>query len=556
MMRRVVLVVLIALPAFAQLVNLQKPPNPAQTSSGTSSIEGTVVNDATNEPIRKAQVMLAGQPGAPSAVMTDASGSFAFHKLPAGRYSVSVTREGFDMSRASLLGDNQKPVTLTADQDMSGVELRLAPNGAISGRLTDENGDPAPHCSVSAVDANSIEGSSWQHGGGSATTDDRGEYRISDLPSGRYIVYQHCYRTLAAPHGFMERDDPRTPVWVWIPGLYGDPASGTGASTIVLHGGEEVTGIDFRLKTANAFSVSVAVVPDEPGLDLRNVWVRLEPQDRTMTRVREYSLGGKNGQWRAPGVLSGSYIAVAEYQQADKRWHGEVPVEVRDTPPDLVKLPLAAAATLSGDVQAEKSDDQENQPVRTAGGVALMPLDSWPGMMFLNAPVAADGSFTIIGVIPGRYELRLVGAVSSIQSVTLGGQQVSPHEIHVGGAGGPLHVTVSLKHVGLQVSVDDLRPDRQTWVFVLPKGTTSPGLNPPMAPATQSPATLQVAPGEYVAYAVECEQPWQLFNDPAGLRAIASLGKAVEVKGDGDASVTVGVIGHDELKRALDQELQ
>jgi hypothetical protein len=544
----------------------QAQPSPAVT--GTSSIEGTVVNDATGEPVKKAQVHLMGS--ASPVVITDTSGSFAFHKLPAGTYTINAMRDGFDQNRAMLLGDGQRQVTLNADQDKSGVELRLPPTGVITGRVIDENGDPAPHCTVGAIDASTIDAFPWQqHGGGQAQTDDRGEYRIANLPAGRYVVYQHCQRGIAAPHGFMERDDPRRPMWAWVPGVYGGADDGAGASTIRVHPGEEVNGIDFHLKITSAFHVSVTVVPDDPTIDLQNVWVRLEARDSAMARVRQYGMGRQNNgaEFRASPVVPGSYIAIADVQLPNGHWHGEEPVEVRNVPPQPVKLSLTSAITVSGDLETvdtvtsgnaiATSEDDDHHAQAT---VSLIPLKtSFNGGFPQTQPIDDKGNFSITGVLPGRYQLEVIGATNSIRSVTLAGRGVSPGAIDIGpGATGPLHVVVSMKQVPVQVSVDNLRQDQQTWVFLLPKGVTNPfpGVNPIMASANQSSVSLQAPPGEYVAYAVECAQPWPLLNNSSVLHAISGLGKAIEVKEDMTASVTVSVIAREDLKRALDQDVQ
>jgi hypothetical protein len=189
-----------------------------------------------------------------------------------------------------------------------------------------------------------------------------------------------------------------------------------------------------------------------------------------------------------------------------------------------------------------------------------MPLrTSFNGAFPQTQPADDKGHFTITGVLPGRYQLQAIGATNSIKSVTLAGREVSPSAIDLGpGATGPLHVVISMKQVGLQVSVDNLRQDQQTWVFLLLNGVTSPypGLNPIMGSANQSTVSMQAPPGEYVAYAVECTQPWPLLNNASVLQAIAGLGKAIEVKEDMTASVTVSVIAREDLKRALDQDVQ
>jgi hypothetical protein len=235
-------------------------------------------------------------------------------------------------------------------------------------------------------------------------------------------------------------------------------------------------------------------------------------------------------------------------------------VEVGDVSPQPVKLSLTSAITVSGDLEAVDTGTGGDDPPRPQATVSLMPVKtSFNGAFPQTQPADGNGHFTITGVLPGRYQLQAIGATNSIKSVTLAGREVSPSAIDLGpGATGPLHVVISMKQVGLQVSVDNLRQDQQTWVFLLPKGITSPypGLNPIMGSANQSTVSMQAPPGEYVAYAVECTQPWQLLNNSSVLHAIAGLGKAIEVKEDMTAGVTVSVIAREDLKRALDQDAQ
>jgi len=559
MTRGILLTVLSTAMGFAQIVaTLELPPADVRSDTGNGSIEGTVVNDATGEPLKKAQVTLFGaMSGKQPAAVTDASGSFAFHKLPAGTYTLNAMREGFDENRAVLLGDNQRQVTLTDDQKQTAIELRLPPTGAISGRLTDEAGDGAPNCTVVASVA---AGDPYRQQSRSGSTDDHGEYRISNLSAGRYIVYQQCHITLAAPHGFMERGDPRTPEWAWVPGFYGGAENGGGASVIMVHGGEEVHGIDFRMKTANAFTVPIILEPDSPGIDLRAVNVQFTPRDVAGGRMFSYGLGRQNngGPLRATGVVPGSYIVTADFQDGMQRWHGEANVDVGETAPDPVRVPLSAGMTITGDVKAVAGDTTEGQPPGQ-GTVGLRRLDSARGQEFLPAQSAPDGTFTISGVTPGRYALQVMGSPATIESVTFGGHEVSPQAIDIpAGGSGQLHVTTRASQVALQVSIDGLSSDRATWLIALPKDFTdiTAGVNPPLVQAMQSPSTMQVPPGEYNVYAVECVQPWPLLANASALHALASQGKSVEVKEGGSASATVKVIGHDDLKRAVDSEPQ
>jgi len=338
-----------------------------------------------------------------------------------------------------------------------------------------------------------------------------------------------------------------------------------------VHEGEEVHGVDFHLKTASAFTVQIAVVPDDPGIDLHRVNVRLVPRDSTLPFVTQHGVGrAENGPFRATGVIPGSYTAIADFQENGQRWHGEAAVEVGDVPPDMVRLPLLAAMTITGDVDSGHSDGDSGSgqaeprsmiitgPGGPRGMISLSPFDPSSGIPWAQTQVAADGSFNLSGVIPGRYHLQFNGGFGgNIQSATFGGHEISPQGFDIAqGAGGPLHVVISRKQVELQVSVSGFEQGHTGWVFLLPKGSAQggPGMNLPITSIQTTPVSITLPPGEYVAYAVECAQPWPVVNNPAILRAISDLGKPVEVKDGAGASVSVDLISRDILKQALDKD--
>ncbi len=538
--------------ASAQQLETLAPGQQPPPTTGTSSITGTVVNNATGEPVKKAMVTLGGPiSGNQPAAVTDASGSFAFRKLPAGAYFVTAQREGFNQDRGMIIGDSQKQVTVEADQGKS-VELRLWPNGSISGRLTDENGDAAQNCNITAVTAGAAGSQQMR---GNASTDDRGEYRIADLPAGRYLVYQRCYQNLIAPHGFLERGDPSTPFWAWVPGYFGGSDNSSGAAPVSVAAGVEVRGIDFHLKIANTWPVRIQVIPDDPGIDVRNAMVRVLPRDAALGEMAQSMPARVSpSALHTVHVISGAYVAVVDAQDGDRRLHGEAPVDVGDGPPAPVRVQLSAGATISGDVVSD--DNSANASPGSMGMAGLMALNPSHGNMFLPGQPAKDGGFTISNVEPGRYRLQVQGPPNTIKSVTLAGNAVSPEEIDIGpGAAGPLHVVISLKQAQLHVTVSDLKTDQVAWVIAVPKmfRPGNPFMNLPMMQAQKDGTMAPATPGAYSVYALECPQPWPLLNDPAFLTMLADRGKAVQVTDQGDNNVTVNLVTRDELRTALEQ---
>lgn len=174
-----------------QAIERSLPPLP----SGSGTIVGVVITD-TGEPAVGATVSLK-QPEEPPdfeppayrarTTITDALGRFTFSGVPANTVELSATMPGFleavyGQARPGLRGT---PIRLHADEQLP-VELRLSRGSIIAGAVLDAAGAPAAGISVYAFrmrpssDAESMMGS-----GGEATTDQRGEYRIADLPPGK-----------------------------------------------------------------------------------------------------------------------------------------------------------------------------------------------------------------------------------------------------------------------------------------------------------------------------------------------------------------------------------
>src|SRR5688572_1480450 len=68
---------------------------PREAPRGTSILRGVVVAADNGNPIRRAQVRVAGQGAGSRLATTDAQGRFEIRDLPAGRYTLSAAKGGF-----------------------------------------------------------------------------------------------------------------------------------------------------------------------------------------------------------------------------------------------------------------------------------------------------------------------------------------------------------------------------------------------------------------------------------------------------------------------------
>ena len=554
-MRVLLIPILLGLAALGQ--EAESPSDTTQT--GTASIEGTVVNSVTNEPIKKAQVMLMGAPTPgmhqPPTAITDASGAFSFLKLPPGAYTVQASHNSYSSTRDMILGDNQKQIVVTADQHVAGVTLRLTPGGAISGHLIDEYGDPAENCQVMAVPP----GQQPQTGRGrlyAASTDDRGEYRISGMPAGRYSVFERCHSTLAAPHGFLPRGDARIPELVFVPEFYGGTPTSKGASMVSVQAGSETQGIDFRLKTANAIAVRIAIASDQP-FNPRQLQVELIPPGATYLQFDAFR-DQQSGAFMARGITPGTYTVLAVSLDEDAGLYGETEANISDAA-RTVAVQLGAPMALTGSVQF--AGDSKTDPGRLRD-ITLIPLDQNRGLRFPRTQINKDGTFTLTGVMPGRFMVQVDGMGAAIRSATLAQHEISPYGFEIGeGAGGPLNIVLSSKQVPVTITIDGSDSSRTASILAIPVGSDDSSTMMPQnisnAQTQGTSAQLSLAPGKYNVYAVECNQVWAITNEEGLWSAISGRGKPLEVRDDAaGASISVDLITRDDLRYALTRESQ
>jgi len=165
----------------------QTPPRPAQPPRDTSAqrqatpagrISGTVVTADSGKPVKRARVLASAVelPGG-RAALTEESGAFELNDLPAGRYTITVSKTGFITlsygQRRPLQAGT--PLQLGDGEQLKGVDFRLPRGGAIAGRIVDEDGEPVPGASVRVQRYQYQQGERRLVQAGAGQTDDKGQ---------------------------------------------------------------------------------------------------------------------------------------------------------------------------------------------------------------------------------------------------------------------------------------------------------------------------------------------------------------------------------------------
>jgi uncharacterized protein (DUF2141 family) len=434
------------------LISAQVRDTSPPASLGSASIAGTVVTDEANSrPVRRALVSLnggTGRGGGANTLVTDDAGRFRFTALQAGRYTLTATRPGYVNGTygATRPGRTGTPIELGTGQQLTDAKIKLARGAVITGTIFDQNNDPLPAARISLMryvySAQSGE-RTLQPRGGSASTDDRGTYRIYGIAPGEYLVRLESPFSLpgdlrqttdqsmqaalqqfrstpggAAPAAAVQKP-VQGPTVAYAPTFYPGSPSPASATTVKLATGEERAGVDMQLQLVPTARIEGIVVGPNglPAPDAQLSVLGADQSDMAMSMLRTMfgmTRPGPDGSFSLAGIAPGQYTLAARTGDAGRRggpptpgpvlWAtAEVTVDGQDV--SGVRLALEPGMTLSGRVAFEGSG--ATPPDAAAVSVALAPVLSGSSVAMVPQRVQADGqgNFTVLNITPGRYRV-------------------------------------------------------------------------------------------------------------------------------------------------------
>ena len=243
---------------------------PAQT--GTSVIKGRIVAGDTGRPLRRAAITVtAPELGTENrTASTGLDGRYEIKDLPAGRYTVRVQRSGYlplqyGQRRPLEAG---KPLQLGDKQAAENIDFTLPRTGVISGRITDELGEPIANVTVYAMRSMWFEGQRKlvPASGPRTVTDDDGEYRMRGLNPATYYVMAVSNDTWTQSAG--DRQD----VMSYAPTYHPGATLASEARAVAVGVGQRLSSVDIALVPGRAARLA-GIARDSQGRPLQNVFV-------------------------------------------------------------------------------------------------------------------------------------------------------------------------------------------------------------------------------------------------------------------------------------------
>lgn len=453
-------------------------PGPATPPpAGTAVVTGTVTMAGTGQPARKTRVTISGTEirGSRSAT-TDDQGRFSFTALPAGRYSLNANRPGYlSIAYGARQPGRQGTQIQLSDGQKFQAQLQIPRGSVITGVVMDENGEPSPQVPVRVMRFVTQNGQRTLQNSSSASTDDRGLYRIYGLLPGEYIVCATPRNTstadgdrvlleMQALRQELEAAGRTNPEQVrvlservnalqqlqqatpndgpppgYAPICYPGSISASNATAVPVGIGEERVGIDFQLQLAPLARVEGTVI-NSTGAQTRDVSLSLtevNPMGQAMPAMSARADG--EGRFRINNVPPGQYRLTARANIAAQPAGGggrgnplqraeaiivwasaDVVVDGRNV--SNVMMTLQQGVSVSGQLTFEGSLQPPTDLTRFR--VMMAPVGPNPfGGGSSAARVDANGRFTIPSVPPGRYRLSAGGSNGWFpESSMIGGQ--------------------------------------------------------------------------------------------------------------------------------------
>src|SRR6267142_3893186 len=329
-------------------------PNPTGSISGRVTLSGSAVEGV---PVVAVSGQTVNRRDAAARSVTDSEGRYRLSELLPGQYQIWAGTPGLiaepgplPRSGSSYFGSIQN-IILSANEDLSDIDMKLVRGAVITGRVTDAENKPVSEerVSLQLVDEN---GASSRFGFPISSydqmyqTDDRGVYRIYGLAGGRYKVSVGYH---ASDGGIRGGRKQRT--------FYPDVNDQSKGAIVELKEGGEANNVDIKVGSATqTYAASGRVIDAETGLPIARAGVRfmIVRQGQGPPAPGFGLQADDRGEFSFDGFASGHYSALATSEFYGGNFYGDpVNFEVVDHNVSGLELKANPGFSVSGVVVAD-----------------------------------------------------------------------------------------------------------------------------------------------------------------------------------------------------------
>jgi protocatechuate 3,4-dioxygenase beta subunit len=544
---------------LAAPVSLLSPPatagQAARQKPETCRVSGMVLQARDGTPLKNATVRLENGEDHEHviAARTSADGRFALKNVPPGRYKVIASRSGYVEAEYGQRkpADPGAVLTLAAGQSKTEIAFRLVPAAVISGRVFDEEGEPAANANVVLSREMYQEGRKTFGEISTRNTDDLGAYRLFGLAPGRYVVCaaEQLWGNNGGEREFNESPQQAGSERGYARTCYPQTQEIARAAAIQVKEADEVRGIDIYLKQVPVRRIrgKAVNVMSQALVNELQVLLFTRDQQNDGNFAGEIQVKKSDGSFEMTDVVPGQYILIAYWwDAAEKRpYFGSQKIDVGESDVEGVTLVVGPGSTVSGRIVWDGRPSLEQNELY----VTASPEDA--GSLLNSGRGRVDGNqrFTLKDLMEGGARVGIMGASKDcyVKQIEFGQSNLKNDVIDVSKSGNPpLEITISSHGAKVEGAVSDEvgLPAAGVWVVAVPEAARRSLLRLFKSQTTDQYGKFELrglAPGEYKLFAWDGVES-SAWQDEEFLKEYEARGSKFEVRDDQTASVNPKLI--------------
>lgn len=499
----------------------------------TYNISGTVVDHLTNQPVVKAIVqVIPVQEGewsdAGRFTNTNSEGRFAFAHLTPGKYTLFAGHKSSDMQLFQGEEGFSTGITVGPGLDSEHIVFPLPTLGAITGTVIDEAGDGLKNANVYLYQQRVSAGRLTWVNHGQQQTKSSGSFRFSRLQPGSYLLAVHAVPWYSANNTMGGQEQSV----VYPVTYYADTTDASSASPIAV--GEGATAqAQISLHSVPSIHVRVTGVKNEPDHFVQVMIFALGPGNQKITLNPTYNM--TENYEELSGIPPGHYeLSVMAFQNGTGQTAATKSVDLQDG--SEIDLNSIGHCSLSGRIAFANGSAAPNP----------LELSFWQqgNGYALTVKPAADGTFQIAALPPGRYGIGINGRNwFHFQKIAVKGGTFKDGFLEIpDGAAVQLSITVSTVKTALNgLVLRDDKPVPGAMVLLLPEDPDRNDLLRRDQSDSDGTFTLpNVPPGRYRLLAID-NGHGLAYAEPNVIKPYLTLAQTITVEAGKQAPLKVNV---------------
>jgi len=441
------------------------------TAIANGTVRGTVTAAASGNPLHRVQITLVGSAQSPRPAVTNTRGEYEIAGVPPGTYTVIARRSGYlALSYGEhRIGERGRPITVSPGEITNRINFKMVRGATLAGTVTDEVGTEYAGVRVEAVEFKYVRGRRIPVQAAAATTNDLGQFRLSGLPPGAYLLRASAADTWTSDDGAMGH--------AYIPTYYPGAIALGESETLTLGTSQEIVGLNFGLRVGRSARISgVFQAAGAPAAGAQAISLSLIT--RTIGNAVQSSAAAGSARTDSTGAFEFRNLAPGEYvvstgSEADR---ASVTLILAEGDERSVTLGPQPPIALSGTVHIDQNQPAPFAPTRLRVTTVAADPDYLPPNSFITGTttdVTRDWTFRYTNLV-GPYVFRLEGLPDDwlLARVTANGREVTDTPVEIGpgrDAAGPVQITISGRGAAVSGQVTnadgEAAPDATVIVF-------------------------------------------------------------------------------------------